>query len=81
MNFRNLAGHSVTLNRLSLRVFNLRTHRGVLKFPSAVQDYISRAISLGRIVGPFDAPPFPDSFVVSPLNTVAKRDSGTKSDR
>ena len=59
----------------TLPVFNLRTHRGTLKFPSVVQDYISSEISLGRIAGPFNAPPFPDSFVVSPPNMVAKRDS------
>ncbi|KAL9976009.1 hypothetical protein ACROYT_G013238 [Oculina patagonica] len=59
----------------TLSVFDLRTHRGALDFPSAVQDYIGNEILLGRVVGPFDAPPFPDGFVVSPLNTVAKRDS------
>ena len=59
----------------TLPVFDLRTHRGALDFPSAVQDYTSNEILLGCVVGPFDAPPFPDGFVVSPLNTVAKRDS------
>ena len=57
-------------------MFDLRTHRGALNFPSAVQDYLSSEISLGRVAGHFDAPPFPDGLtVVSPLNTVAKRDS------
>ena len=59
----------------TLPVFDLRTHRGALNFPSSVQDYLSSEISLGRVAGPFDAPPFPDGFVVSPLNRVAKRDS------
>ena len=59
----------------TLPVFDLRAHRGALNFPSAVQDYLSSEISLGRFAEPFDAPPFPDGFVVSPLNTVAKRDS------
>ena len=59
-------------NKQTLPVFNLRTHRGALKFPSVIQDYITSEISLGRIAGPFDALPFPDSFVVSLLNTVAK---------
>ena len=62
----------------TLPVFDLRTHRGALNFPSAVQDYLSSEISLGRVAGSFDAPPFPDGFVVSPLNTVAKRDSQDK---
>ena len=59
----------------TLPLFDLRTHRGAFNFPSAVQDYLSSEISLGRVAGPFDAPPFPDGFVVSPLNTVAKRES------
>ena len=58
----------------TLQVFVLRTRRAALYFPFAVQDYISDEISLGRVAGPFDVPPFPDGFVVSPLNTVAKRD-------
>ena len=55
-------------------VFDLRSHRGALTFPSAVQEYIRSEISLGRVAGPFAATPFHDGFVVSPLNTVAKRD-------
>ena len=33
----------------TLPVFDLRTHRGALTFPSAVQEYISSEISLGRV--------------------------------
>ena len=46
-----------------------------LNFPSVVHDHISSKISLGRVAGLFDAPPFPDGFVVSPLNLVAKHAS------
>ena len=62
----------------TLPVFDLRTHRGVLTFPSAVQEYISSEISLGRVAETFADPPFHDGFVVSPLNTVAKRDSNER---
>ena len=68
-------GWPLGYTKQTLPVFNLQTQRSALKFPSVVQDYISSEISLGQIAGPFDAPPFPDSFEVSPLNTVAKRDS------
>ena len=53
-------------------VYDLRTHRGALTFPSA-------EISLGRVAGSFAAPPFHDGFLVSPLNTVVKRDSNERS--
>ena len=41
--------------------------------------YLTKEISLGRVAGPFDAVPFPDGFVVSPLTTVPKRDSDERS--
>ena len=63
-------------------MFDLRTHRGALTFPSAVQEYISSEIFLGRVAGTFADPPFHDGFVVSesvsPLNMVAKRDSNER---
>ena len=62
----------------TLPVFDLRTHRGALNFPSAVDAYLRSEILLGRVAGPFNESPFPDGFVVSPLNTVAKRDSNER---
>ena len=58
----------------TLPVFDLCTHRGALNFPIAVADYFHGEI-LRRVAGPFAEPPFKDAFVVSPLNTVPKRDS------
>ena len=58
----------------TLPAFDLFTHCDALKFLSTVHDYISSEISLGRVAGPSDALPFPDGFVVSPLDTVAKCD-------
>lgn len=39
---------------------------------------MSSEIYLGRVAGPFNVLPFPDGFLVSPLNTVAKRDSNER---
>ena len=58
-----------------LPIFDLRTHRGALQFSEQVTEYLNKEISLGRVAGPFDDVPFTDGFVVSPLNTVPKRDS------
>ena len=55
--------------------FDIRTHRGALLFPEQVTAYLAKEISLGRVAGPFHAMPFTNGFVVSPLNTVPKRDS------
>ena len=58
----------------TLPVFDLRTHRDALLFSEQVTAYLTKEISLARVAGPFDAVPFTDVFVVSPLNTVPKRD-------
>lgn len=58
----------------TLPVFYLWTHRGALLFLEQVTAYLTKEIYLGRVAGPFDAVPFTDGFVVSPLNTVPKRD-------
>lgn len=59
----------------TLPVFDLCTHHGALNFPVAVADYLHGEPLLGRVAGPFAEPPFTDAFVVSPPNTVPKRDS------
>ena len=62
----------------TLHVFDLWTHRGALLFSEQVTAYLTKEIYLGRVAGPFDAVPFTDGFVVSPLNTVPKRDSAER---
>ena len=62
----------------TLPVFDLRTHRGVILFSEQVTTYLTKEISLGRVAGSFDTVPFTDGFVVSPLNTVPKRDSAER---
>ena len=59
----------------TLPIFDLRTHRGALDFPDQVNAYLSKELKLGRIAGPCDTVPLAQGFVVSPLNTVKKRDS------
>lgn len=59
----------------TLPIFDLRTHRGALTFPDHVNTYLSEEVQLGRIAGPFNKAPFMQGFVLSPLNTVEKRDS------
>ena len=58
----------------SLPVFDLRTHHSAILFSEQVTAYLTKEMSLGRVAGPFDIVPFTDGFVVSPLNTVPKRD-------
>ena len=59
----------------TLPVFYIKNHRGATNYPTDVDYYLQTEIARQRIAGPFDFPPFCDGFVVSPLNTVEKRDS------
>ena len=60
--------------RDTVPIFNLRTHRGALDYPDSVSKCLTSEIALGRVAGPFRSTPFADGFVISPLNTVEKRD-------
>ena len=56
----------------------MRTHRGALAYPDSVSQYLTNEVQLGRVAGPFRSAPFDDGFVISPLNTVEKRDSSER---
>ena len=64
--------------RDTVPIFSLRTHRGALDYPDSVSKYLTSEIELGRVAGPFRSAPFADGFVISPLNTVEKRDSSER---
>ena len=68
-------GWPVGFVRDFLPVFDIRTHRGALNVPDMVSNYLDNELRLGQVAGLFKNLPFQDGFVLSPLNTVAKRDS------
>ena len=43
--------------------------------PTSVPEKLSKELTAGRIVGPFDVPPF-DPFRVSPLGIIPKKSPG-----
>jgi len=53
----------------------LRNHASIQANPRAAEQKISKEVALGRVKGPFAAPPLPH-FIVSPLGLVPKRDPG-----
>ena len=54
---------------------HLRNHKGAQDFPAAIDHYLTKEISHGAVLGPFDSNPFSCPCVLSPLNSVPKRDS------
>ena len=57
-----------------------RNHSGAISFPHDVDEFISKEVSLGATIGPFNFDPFsfPWHCCYSPLNTVPKRDSNKR---
>ena len=49
--------------------------KSALDNPASVNDKLSKELTAGRIVGPFDFPPF-DPFRISPLGIVPKKSPG-----
>ena len=52
----------------------VKNHSGALEFPEAVDQYISKELGYGALLGPFNSNPLGVPLAVSPLNTVAKSD-------
>ena len=54
--------------------YELRNHKGARDFAPFIDNYLQREVANGRMLGPFDYPPF-EQFAISPLNSVPKSDS------
>lgn len=52
-----------------------KNHKGAREFPKQVTEYIRKEKGKGAILGPFQHNPFNCDHVLSPINTVPKRDS------
>jgi hypothetical protein len=55
----------------------VRTHKGAVYYPDAVNAFLDSEVSLGATLGPFDNNPLMSPLTLSPLNTVDK-DNGRK---
>ena len=55
-----------------------RNHKGVTMHPEQVTKYISKEISLGATIGPFDSIPFKAPVAISPISTRPKKDSADR---
>lgn len=53
----------------------VRNHRGAREYPDAIEDYLLAERHNGSVLGPFHRNPFNSDMILSPLNTVPKKDS------
>lgn len=52
-----------------------RNHKGARDFPNEVREYLESEVFNGSVLGPFKKIPFNSGVILSPLNTVPKKDS------
>ena len=56
----------------------VRNHGGAKHFPVQIQEYLSKEKSYGAILGPFKENPFCCNIMLSPLNSVPKKDTNER---
>ena len=57
------------------QIWKYKNHKGATEFPKHINSYIEKESQRGAILGPFKSNPFQDNLIVSPLNSVPKKDS------
>ena len=56
-------------------MLNAKNHRGEVEFPKDIEKYLIKELKKGAVVSPFHQFPFDNGIIISPLNTVPKKDS------
>jgi len=56
-------------------MLKVKNHRGAVDFPKDIDKYLIKELKKGAVVGPFHENPFDHGIIISPLNTVPKKDS------
>lgn len=57
------------------QLWKYKNHKGATEFSQHINNYIQKESQHGAILGPFKSNPFQDNLIVSPLNSVPKKDS------
>ncbi|CAG2220944.1 unnamed protein product [Mytilus edulis] len=61
--------------KVQKEVLQVKNHRGAVEFPNDMEKYLVKELTKGAIIGPFHVNPFDHGIILSPLNTVPKKDS------
>ena len=60
------------------QIWKYKNHKGATEFPHDINSYIQKESKHGAILGPFKDNPFQDNLIISPLNSVPKKDSDNR---
>ena len=66
-------GDENTLERPK-EIWKHKNYKGAEEFPVDINNYIEKESQMGSLIGPFKSNPFSNSLILSPLNTVPKKD-------
>ena len=55
-----------------------KNHKGALEFPDQIDKFLTKELEAGAVLGPFQSSPFDQKLVISPLNTVPKKNSSER---
>ena len=58
-----------------IELWKNKNHKGAESFPVQITNYLEKKKSNFSIIGPFKSNPFTDPLIISPLNTVPKKDT------
>ena len=68
-------GFPINYTSLSSPVVPLTNHRSAIQYSEAVDNYIRKELSAGSLIGPFSANPLNSDVIISPLQSVEKKNS------
>ena len=66
-------GDENTLERPK-EIWKHKNYKGAEEYPVDINNYIEKESQMGSVIGPFKSNPFSNSLILSPLNTVPKKD-------
>ena len=59
-------------------LWKFKNHKGANDFPEEINRYFQKEIASNAIIGPFKSNPFSSGIKISPLNSVAKKDTSER---
>lgn len=59
-------------------IWQYKNHKGATEFSDEINQYLEKESKTNSILGPFKSNPFSDSLILSPLNSVPKKDSSER---
>ena len=60
------------------QIWKYKNHKGATEFPDDINAYIEKESKYGAVLGPFKINPFQEKLIISPLNSVPKKETSER---